>query len=224
MRTPIDLSSWTRPDRMLWRPPRDVRADPTSRIDERGLEHACALLATRHHLCPCARVARRADPGGRRRSGTGPCASGVHAHQRHDRCRRKRPRGTHAAQFPIGLAFHGGDLYVTENDVGNAGITRLRDLDENGVFEERVAFVTGIPRGNHHVNQLQIEGDMLVTSIGMASNGGHPDCENVYTGTIAWIRDVTLSDFSGANNLATRAMSSSRSTVPRSSRSQAAET
>jgi glucose/arabinose dehydrogenase len=47
------------------------------------------------------------------------------------------------------LAFHGDEMFVAEAD----GITRLRDEDGDGVFEQRVALVTDIPAQGWHTTR-----------------------------------------------------------------------
>src|SRR5262249_61337313 len=46
---------------------------------------------------------------------------------------------------PLGLAFRGSDLYVSLNPANDSRITRLRDNDQDGVFETRSDFVRGVP-------------------------------------------------------------------------------
>lgn len=102
--------------------------------------------------------------------------------------------------YPVGVAFHGTELFVTLNLANDGRIARLRDLDGNGTFEERVDFVRGIPRGDHHVNQLQIRANALWTSIGQRGNNGDPRFENVYTGTLVRVADLGQVDFAGGAN------------------------
>jgi glucose/arabinose dehydrogenase len=104
--------------------------------------------------------------------------------------------------YPVGLAFHGADLFVSLNPTAEGRLARLRDLDSDGIYEERVDFVRAIPRDVHTVNQIRIAGSSLFVSIGTKSSGGSPSCERIYTGTLARIADLNLSDFGGANNLA----------------------
>src|SRR5262249_18809004 len=102
---------------------------------------------------------------------------------------------------PHGLAFHDGALYVSlyaRDDTRRRG---PRDLGSNGVYEERVDFVRGVPTGDHAMDQLQIVGAKLFVGIGVRKNAGRPDCENPYTGTVARIADLDQTDYTGANNL-----------------------
>ncbi len=109
-----------------------------------------------------------------------------------------------ALPSPIGLAFRGADLYVSLNAANDSRITRLRDLDHDGLFETRSDFVRGVPNRDHGIDQLQIVGATLFAGIGTKWNGGDPTCEgSVYTGTLARIADLDQIDYgSGANYLA----------------------
>ncbi len=120
----------------------------------------------------------------------------------------------------IGLAFHGSDLYVTGMD---GSIHKLTDTNHNGLYGEtalgelNVKIVTGIPTGDHNVDQLQIQGDTLYVGVGRRTINGRKgnltsgslsdppgtggfwsggngytwgDC--AYGGTICWIQNLTL--------------------------------
>ena len=102
--------------------------------------------------------------------------------------------------YPCGLAFRGSELYVSSNAASDGRMVRLRDLDHNGTFEERVDFVRGIPLREHQVDQIQIRGSSLYVGIGTRSNGGLPTCERIYNGVIARIGDLTLTNFNGIAN------------------------
>lgn len=102
--------------------------------------------------------------------------------------------------YPVGLAFKDSALYVTQNVTGDGRIARLRDLDHDGFYEERSDFVRNIPRGDHQVNQLQIRGETLWTSIGQRGNNGNPIYENVYTGTLVRIADLSQIDYDSSAN------------------------
>lgn len=75
---------------------------------------------------------------------------------------------------PHGLAFRGDALYVSLYTLNDSRITRLRDVDQNGVFEERIDFVRGVPTGDHAIDQLQIFGSALFAGIGVRKNAGRP--------------------------------------------------
>jgi len=102
--------------------------------------------------------------------------------------------------YPCGLAFRGAELYVSTNAAADGRIARLRDLDHNGSYEERVDFVRGVPLREHQIDQLQIHGNSLYAGIGTRSNGGLPTCERIYCGVIARIGDLTQVDFTGGAN------------------------
>ena len=97
-----------------------------------------------------------------------------------------------------GLAFHGGDLYVSLNaPPAGARLARFSDPDVGGVYRTRHDFVHSIPTGTHGINQIQIVGSTLYVGIGAASRTGDPAVENVYTMTVARIVDLAQVDFSG---------------------------
>jgi FlgD Ig-like domain len=102
--------------------------------------------------------------------------------------------------IPIGIAFRGAELYVSTNADNDGRILRLRDLNSDGVFEERVDFVRGVPVREHYVDQLQIRGNMLYAPIGTRTNGGVPSCERIYCGVIARVADLTQVNFNGVAN------------------------
>jgi glucose/arabinose dehydrogenase len=102
----------------------------------------------------------------------------------------------------LGLAFRDGDLFVSLKLTNDSRITRLRDVDHDGIYEERADFVRGVPNRDHGIDQLQIVGATLFAPIGTRWNSGDPSCESVYTGTIARIADLDQIDYSsGANYL-----------------------
>ena len=101
---------------------------------------------------------------------------------------------------PYGLAFLGSDLYVSLNAVNDGRITRLRDLNLDGQYEDRSDFVRDVPRQDHGIDQLQISGVTLYAGIGTNSNSARTDCESIYTGTIARIADLTQIDYAGGAN------------------------
>lgn len=101
---------------------------------------------------------------------------------------------------PIGVAAYDDDLIVSLNSPGDGRLSRLSDEDGDGSYETRVDFVWGIPRGDHHVNQIQIVDDVLFTTVGTATNGALPEYENTYLGNIVRIGDLTQVDFTGDVN------------------------
>ena len=128
----------------------------------------------------------------------------------------------------LGIAFHLQNMYVSTF----SGILKLDDKNGNGVWGEtgagelKVPIVTGIPVGDHDVDQIQIQGSTLYVGIGRRtingykgpltsqqlddfggagfSNGGQGntfgDC--AYGGTIAWIKNLdAVPDTPGAANV-----------------------
>src|SRR5262249_20408398 len=91
---------------------------------------------------------------------------------------------------PIGLAFRGEALYVSTNATNDSRIGRFRDLDHDGIYEERLDFVRGVPNKDHGIDQIQISGATLWTTIGTRTNSAAPGCESGYTGAIARIADL----------------------------------
>lgn len=90
----------------------------------------------------------------------------------------------------IGIAFHTNKqgksaMYVTAEDPANAGgnahnnscnILKLTDDNGNGVWgeasETNVKLVTGLPIGDHAVDQLLVQGDTLYVGIGIRTING----------------------------------------------------
>lgn len=126
----------------------------------------------------------------------------------------------------LGIAFCRQNMYVSTF----SGILKLDDKNGNGVWGEtgelKVPIVTGIPVGDHDVDQLQIQGTALYVGIGRRTiNGGQGlltsgttddfgglgfwsggegktwgDC--AYGGTIAWIKNLdAVPDTPGAANV-----------------------
>ncbi len=115
----------------------------------------------------------------------------------------------------IGIAFHGADLYLS---TFGGTIHKLKDGNGNGVYGESgeldVAIVTGIPQGDHNIDQIQIAGDTLYVGIGRRTiNGrfgawtsgalddlggkgffsggtGRTYGDSAYNGTIGWIQNL----------------------------------
>jgi hypothetical protein len=115
----------------------------------------------------------------------------------------------------IGLAFHRNTMYLS-SDAG--GLRKLGDANGNGVWGEPgeldVTIVTGIPVGDHSVDQIQVVGDTLYVGIGLRTINGQSGAwtsgalddlggtgffgggigrtygDSAYNGTIAWIRDL----------------------------------
>jgi glucose/arabinose dehydrogenase len=115
----------------------------------------------------------------------------------------------------IGIAFHGGHMYLSAMD---GSLHKLSDDNGNGVWGEPgeldVAIVTGIPQGDHDTDQLQVIGNSLYVGIGLRTINGHSGAwtgqsiddyggkgfgyggigrtwgDSAYGGTIAWIRDL----------------------------------
>lgn len=131
----------------------------------------------------------------------------------------------------IGLAFHGQHMYLS---TFNGEIRRLGDGNGNGMWGELgeldVAIVTSIPvgswAGDHHVDQLVINGNTLFVGIGQRTNNGRTGPwsmgslsddpndlgfwsngtgwswgEVAYGGTISWIKDLNaVADIPGVAN------------------------
>ena len=127
----------------------------------------------------------------------------------------------------LGIAFHGGDMYLSSL---NGSIYKLTDSNHNGIFgetnETKVAIVTGIPIGDHSVDNIQIKGNTLYVGIGLRTingrrgewtSGSHDDYggkgfwsggigktwgDSAYGGTISWIQDLTkVADTTGSANV-----------------------
>lgn len=94
---------------------------------------------------------------------------------------------------PIGLGFHGSDLWISRFQGYTAprqsAVTRLRDTNGDGVFDEHVDFVVGITHG-HTINQIQVRGDQLFVGVGTQTNSGVPAAEAPSNGTIIRIPDL----------------------------------
>lgn len=126
----------------------------------------------------------------------------------------------------LGIGFQGPTMYLSTVD---GKIYRLRDENKNGVYgeakETRVAIVTGIPHGDHNMDNIQISGNTLYVGQGIRTiNGRKGDWtggsfddyggkgfwgggtgktwgESAYGGTICWIQDLTkVPDVQGAAN------------------------
>src|SRR5205823_4311304 len=73
----------------------------------------------------------------------------------------------------IGIAFHGNTMYLTST---NGTLHKLEDANGNGVWGEPgeldVAIVTGIPQGDHNIDQIQILGDTLYVGVGLRTING----------------------------------------------------
>ena len=116
----------------------------------------------------------------------------------------------------IGVAFSGNNMYQTAMD---GSLHKLNDANGNGIWGENgelnVSIVTGIPQGDHNIDQLQIVGNTLYVGIGRRTINGHFGAwtggtiddlggkgffnggigrtwgDSAYNGTIAWIQDLT---------------------------------
>ena len=128
----------------------------------------------------------------------------------------------------LGIAFHLQNMYISTF----SGILKLDDKNGNGIWGEtaagelKVPLVTGIPIGDHDVDQLQIQGSTLYVGIGRRTINGYKgpltsqqlddfggsgfayggqgntlgDC--AYGGTIAWIKNLdAVPDLPGAANV-----------------------
>lgn len=126
----------------------------------------------------------------------------------------------------LGIAFYHQAMYISTGD----GILKLDDKNGNGVWGEagelKVPIVTGIPVGDHDVDQLQIRGSALYVGIGIRTVNGYKgaltsaqlddfggsgfayggqgstlgDC--AYGGTISWIKNLdAVLDSAGAANV-----------------------
>ncbi len=116
----------------------------------------------------------------------------------------------------IGIAFSGAYMYQTAMD---GSLHKLNDTNGNGIWGEtgelNVAIVTGIPQGDHNIDQIQIIGNTLYVGIGRRTINGHRGPwtggtindfggkgffnggngvtlgDSTYNGTIGWIQDLT---------------------------------
>lgn len=128
----------------------------------------------------------------------------------------------------LGIAFYHQNMYVSTF----TGILKLDDKNGNGVWGEtsagelNVPIVTGIPVGDHDVDQLQIQGSTLYVGLGRRTLNGYRgaytsaqlddfggkgfnyggtgttlgDC--AYGGTIGWIKNLDhVPDTPGAANV-----------------------
>lgn len=124
----------------------------------------------------------------------------------------------------IGIAFDSHYMYLTAGDpnVPNSdAIYRLEDKNHNGIWGEtnhgelRTRIVTGIPNGDHDVDQLQVKGNTLYVGIGRRTINGHKGLwssgsrndfggqgfwsggngntwgDAAVNGTLCWIKDLT---------------------------------
>lgn len=96
-----------------------------------------------------------------------------------------------------GIGFHGDDMWITRWPgfvlPRPGAISRLRDGNGDGDFNdanELTNFATGIELGHHTFSQVQIVGNSLYTGIGMQSNTGDPDEEDLYNGTVVRIGNL----------------------------------
>ncbi len=137
------------------------------------------------------------------------------------------PRTVVPDVYGVGIAFHGTNMYIST--FGGA-IRKIRDNDGDGNWgepgETNVAVVTGIPEGDHSINQLVVRGNTLYVGIGRRTINGRKgdltagsfsdtpgdngfwgggngtswgDC--IYGGTIAWIKDLrTVANTEGSAN------------------------
>lgn len=140
----------------------------------------------------------------------------------------------------IGIGFRDSTMYTSGFD---GSIHKLTDDNANGVWGEAgeldVAIVTGIPQGDHNMDQIQIVGKTLYVGIGTRTiNGqlgaytsgstddlggtgffgggtGRTYGDSAYNGTIAWIRDLdaVVDQPGSANAFATRPPTLSRALI-----------
>ncbi|HEY7425438.1 MAG TPA: hypothetical protein VH682_14500 [Gemmataceae bacterium] len=104
---------------------------------------------------------------------------------------------------PHGLAFYKGDLYVSRAgqytraekgrivEIDTGSVTRLRDLDGDGVYDNYTDVVTGLPGaqnpdGLHQNNGITFSRDFLYVTVGTPSDHGPPN--HRYAGTIVRAR------------------------------------
>lgn len=99
-----------------------------------------------------------------------------------------------------GIGFHGDDLWVTRwpgwTSDRPGTITRFQDADGNGTFDpnsaaERLDVLNVGQMGVHTINQIQIVGDSLYTTVGTRTNTGNPASEDIFNGTVIRIGDIT---------------------------------
>jgi hypothetical protein len=93
-----------------------------------------------------------------------------------------------------GLGFYGNDMWISRWPgwvvPRPSSISRVRDTNNDGLYDSRTDFATGIQVGDHTINQIQILGNSLYIGIGTQKNTGDPNVEFNYGGTIARIADL----------------------------------
>ncbi len=93
-----------------------------------------------------------------------------------------------------GLGFYGNDMWISRWPgwvvPRPSSISRVRDTNNDGLYDSRTDFATGIQVGDHTINQIQIFGNSLYIGIGTQKNTGDPNVEFNYGGTIARIADL----------------------------------
>jgi glucose/arabinose dehydrogenase len=76
---------------------------------------------------------------------------------------------------PLGLAFHGSDLYVGRR----GGVTRLRDTTGDGVADEALAIIDGLPALRHQTDGLALGPDgRLYIGQGSTSDRGETSIQD----------------------------------------------
>jgi hypothetical protein len=100
---------------------------------------------------------------------------------------------------PIGIGIHDGDLWISRfsgfSSVRPGVVTRLRDTNSDGMFDQHTDFITGIDLAlpgetSHTINQIEIHNGSLYVGIGTRTNDGSPVDELEYNGTIVRIPDL----------------------------------
>ena len=93
----------------------------------------------------------------------------------------------------LGLGIHGSDLWLTRTKASTkeGKLTRLRDTDGNGTYDDVQDFVTGLHTGNN-ITQIAIRGNELFFGVGAGDSYGSPSLSQPYMGTIIRVPNLTM--------------------------------
>lgn len=104
----------------------------------------------------------------------------------------------------LGIGFDAdGMLYASSNEgaFDTGFLARLRDVNDDGVYETQDKFVTGLPNRGHHNDQLAIDGHVLYVGLGSRNDDGDiDDVKPIPAATILRV-DLQAVDFLSPTNL-----------------------